>query len=116
MNDENIAQLIVELDKLAPYVPTGNTFTSVWLEQQYAGVTSMRDQGKPYYRNEYRIVKLLIKAYTATIVAHRDKIMIFIPACRIIKSIEDSLKEIYNQRQSFRPTRAEVERILALPL
>ena len=80
MNDENITALTVELDKL---VPAGNTFTSEWLENEYAGVTSMRDQGRPSYRNEYRIVKLLIDAYTAAIVANHDKIMLFIPACKI---------------------------------
>ena len=51
MNNENIALLIVELDKLLPYVPDGNKFTSAWLENEHAGVTSMRDQRKPSYRN-----------------------------------------------------------------
>ena len=51
MNDENIAQLITKLDKLAPLVSSGNTFTSTWLESEYAGVLAMRDQGKPSCQN-----------------------------------------------------------------
>ena len=116
MNDGIIATLSVEIDKLAPFIPAGNTFTSDWLEQEYSGVTLQRERGQPSYRNEYRIVKLLIESYTAAIVAHRDKLELFIPACRIIKSIENSLKEIFNQRQQFKPVRDEIERILSMPL
>ena len=99
MNDENIAQLIVELDKLAPYVPAGNTFTSDWLENEYAGVISMRDQGYPYYRNEYRIIKKLIEARTKVLLKNRDKLVLFVSAGRIIKSIEDAIKQEYEDRQ-----------------
>ncbi|KAL3884543.1 hypothetical protein ACJMK2_024677 [Sinanodonta woodiana] len=79
MNDINIVELIVELDKLAPYVPAGNTFTSEWLEQEYSSVTSMRDQGKPSYRNEYRIIKILIEARTKMLLKHKDKLVLFVP-------------------------------------
>ncbi|KAL3848457.1 hypothetical protein ACJMK2_019313 [Sinanodonta woodiana] len=116
MNDENIAQLIVELDKLSQYVPAGNTLTSEWLEQEYLGVTIMRDQGKPSYINEYRIKKIFIEARTNVVLKQSDKLALFITACRIIKSIEDALKEIYNERQRAKDVNAEVEKILALPL
>ena len=46
MNEEDIALLSAELEKLAPLVPTGNNFTSEWLESEYLTVTGMRDQGK----------------------------------------------------------------------
>ncbi|KAL3888524.1 hypothetical protein ACJMK2_000890 [Sinanodonta woodiana] len=92
MNDENITHMCNELDKLAMYVPAGITFTSDWLEQEYLGVTSMRDQGKPSYRNKYRIVKLLIEARTKVLLKHLYKMGLFVAASRIIKSIEDSLK------------------------
>ncbi|KAL3858388.1 hypothetical protein ACJMK2_012979 [Sinanodonta woodiana] len=75
MNDENIAQLIIELDELAPLVPSGNTFTSTWLENEYAGVLAMRDQGKPSYRNEYRIIKILIEARTKLLLKNKDKLV-----------------------------------------
>ncbi|KAL3886359.1 hypothetical protein ACJMK2_026357 [Sinanodonta woodiana] len=93
MNDDNIAQLIIELDKLAPLVPSGNTFTSSWLENEYAGVLSMRDQGKPSYRNEYRIIKILIESRTKVMLKHKEKLVLFVPASRIIKAIEVSLNE-----------------------
>ncbi|KAL3832629.1 hypothetical protein ACJMK2_024257 [Sinanodonta woodiana] len=88
MNDENIAQLIVELDKLAPLVPSGHTFKSAWMENEYSGVTSMRDQGKPSYRNEYRIIKIIIEARTKVLLKNKDKLVLFVPASRIIKAIE----------------------------
>ncbi|KAL3879485.1 hypothetical protein ACJMK2_031781 [Sinanodonta woodiana] len=82
MNDENIAQLIVELDKLTPFVPPGNTFTSEWLEDAYSGVTSMRNDGKPSYRNEYRITKVLIEARTKVLLKHKDKLVLFVPSLK----------------------------------
>ncbi|KAL3874170.1 hypothetical protein ACJMK2_037218 [Sinanodonta woodiana] len=109
MNDENIAQLIVELDKLALYVPVGNTFTSDWLEHEYSGVTSMRDQGKPSYRNEYRIMQILIEARTNVLSKQRDKLVLFVPASRIIKSLEDALKEEFNYRQHTRTINDDLE-------
>ena len=104
MNNENIAQLIVELDKLLPLVPAGNKFTSEWLENEYAGVTSMRAAGKPSYRNEYRIIKLLVEARISVLLRHRDKMMLFIAA---YKKIEDSLKDIYNNRTAAKSVNAE---------
>ncbi|KAL3870477.1 hypothetical protein ACJMK2_038532 [Sinanodonta woodiana] len=87
MNDENIAALIVKLDKLSEYVPSGNTFTLEWLDQEYSGVTAMRDQGKPFYRNEYRIIKILIEARTPVLLKNRDKLALFVRSARIIRSI-----------------------------
>ena len=116
MNDENIAQLIIELDKLAPYVPPRNTFTREWLEQEYSGVTSMRDQGKPSYRNEYRIIKLLIKARTKVLLKHKYKLMLFVPTGRIIKSIEDALKQDYEEHQQAKSVNEEYMKLLNTPL
>ncbi|KAL3876798.1 hypothetical protein ACJMK2_034592 [Sinanodonta woodiana] len=116
MNDENIAQLIIELDKLVQYVPAENTFTSEWLEQEYLGVTSTRDLGKLSYRNEYRIIKILIEPRTKVLVKHRYKMALFVPSGRIIKSIEDYLKETYNERQQFKPVNDEFEKVLNAPL
>jgi hypothetical protein len=116
MNDENIAQLIVELDKLAPYVPAGNTFTSDWLEQEYSGVTAMRDQGKPSYRNEYRIIKLLIEARTKVLLKHKDKLVLFVPSFKIIRSIEDALKEEFNSRQHAKTINTDLENLANMSL
>ncbi|KAL3875454.1 hypothetical protein ACJMK2_033401 [Sinanodonta woodiana] len=96
MNDENIAALSTELDKLLLLVPSGNNFTSEWLEQEYLSVTSMRDQGKPSYRNEYRIIKLLIEARTKVLLKNKDKLSMFVPTGRIIRDIENYIKEAYN--------------------
>ncbi|KAL3875339.1 hypothetical protein ACJMK2_033297 [Sinanodonta woodiana] len=96
MNDENIAALSIELDKLLLLVPSGNNFTSEWLEQEYLSVTSMRDQGKPSYRNEYRIIKLLIEARTKVLLKNKDKLSMFVPTDRIIRDIENYIKEAYN--------------------
>ena len=111
MNDENIAQLIVELDKLALLVPSGNTFTSAWLENEYAGVISMRDQGKPSYRNEFRIIKILIEARTKVLLKNKDKLVLFVPASRIIKTIEEALKEEFNERKNAKEVNADLEKI-----
>ncbi|KAL3879232.1 hypothetical protein ACJMK2_031540 [Sinanodonta woodiana] len=92
MNDTNITQLSAELDNLLPLVPTGNNFTSEWLEQEYLSVTSMRDQGKPSYRNEYRIIKLLIESRTKVLLRNKDKLALFVPVGRIIRDIENNLK------------------------
>ncbi|KAL3879881.1 hypothetical protein ACJMK2_032158 [Sinanodonta woodiana] len=116
MNDENIAQLIVELDKLAPLVPSGNTFTSTLLENEYAGVTSMRDQGKPSYRNEYRIIKILIETRTKVLLKNRHKLLLFVPVSRIIKTIEDALKEELNERKNTKEINADLEKLLNMPL
>ncbi|KAL3881771.1 hypothetical protein ACJMK2_028165 [Sinanodonta woodiana] len=116
MNDENIAQLIVELDKLALFVPSGNTFTSVWLENKYSTVISMRDQGKPSYRNEYRIKKILIEARTKVSLKNRDKLVLFVPASSIIKSIKDALKEEFNSRQHAKEINAYLEKLLSMSL
>ncbi|KAL3881405.1 hypothetical protein ACJMK2_027850 [Sinanodonta woodiana] len=115
MNVENTAQLIVELDKLAPFVPPGNTFTSEWLEQEYSAVTSMRDQGKPSNRNEYRIIKILIEARTNVLLKHRDKLVLFVPASRIIKSIENALEKEFNSRQHAKAIN-DLEKLLNTPL
>ncbi|KAL3848106.1 hypothetical protein ACJMK2_018991 [Sinanodonta woodiana] len=98
MDDKNINQLCDKLDKLLPWVPPGNNFTSEWLEQEYLIVTSMRDQGKPSYRNDYIIIKLLIEARTKVLLKNKDKLALFVPAGRIIRDIENSLKETYNER------------------
>ncbi|KAL3886321.1 hypothetical protein ACJMK2_026323 [Sinanodonta woodiana] len=116
MNDENIALLIIELDKLAPLVPSGNTFTSTWLENEYAGVTSMRDQGKPFYQNEYRIIKMLIEAHTKVLLKNKDKSVLFVPASRIIKSIKEALKEEFNERKNAKEVNANLEKLLSMPL
>ncbi|KAL3883076.1 hypothetical protein ACJMK2_029369 [Sinanodonta woodiana] len=116
MNDENIAQLIVELDKLAPLVPPGNTFTSAWLQNEYSSVTSMRDRGKPSYKNEYRIIKVRIEARTKVFLKNRDKLVLFVPASRIIKSIEDALKEEFDERQHSKEFNSDLEKLLSMPL
>ncbi|KAL3871445.1 hypothetical protein ACJMK2_039442 [Sinanodonta woodiana] len=116
MNDENIAQLIIKLDKLAPLVPSGNTFTSTWLENEYAGVTSMRDHGKPSYRYEYRMIKILIEACTKVLLKNKDKLVLLVPASRIIKAIEDALKEEFNERQNAKVVNADLEKLLSMPL
>ncbi|KAL3871247.1 hypothetical protein ACJMK2_039254 [Sinanodonta woodiana] len=85
MNDTNITELCIELDKLLPLVPAANSFTSEWLEQEYLSVTSMRDHGKPSYRNEYRIIKFLIESRTKTLLRNKDKLALFVPAGRIIR-------------------------------
>ncbi|KAL3879087.1 hypothetical protein ACJMK2_031401 [Sinanodonta woodiana] len=116
MNDENIAALSTELDKLLPLVPPGNNFTSEWLEQEYLSVTLMRDQGKPSYRNEYRIIKLLIEARTKTMLKNKDKLALFVPASRIIRTIENSIKETYNERAQAKFVNAKLEKLLDIPL
>ncbi|KAL3877737.1 hypothetical protein ACJMK2_035400 [Sinanodonta woodiana] len=116
MNDENIAQLIIELDKLAPLVPSGNTFTSTWLENEYAGVISMRDQAKPSYRNEYRIIKIPIEARTKVLLKNKDKLVLFVPASRIIKAIEEALKKEFNERKNAKEINADLEKLLNMPL
>ncbi|KAL3885970.1 hypothetical protein ACJMK2_026001 [Sinanodonta woodiana] len=112
MDDENITQLCAELDKLLPLVPPGNTSTSEWLEQEYLSVTLMRDQGKPSYRNEYRIIKLLIESRTKVLLKNKDKLALFVPAGRIIRDIENSLKDIYNERGQDKSVNAELEKLL----
>ncbi|KAL3885591.1 hypothetical protein ACJMK2_025642 [Sinanodonta woodiana] len=116
MDDENITQLCAELDKVLSLVPPGNTFTSEWLEQEYLRVTLMRDQGKPYYRNEYRIIKLLIESRTKVLLKNKDKLALFVPAGRIIRDIENSLKYIYNERGQDKSVNAELEKLLNTPL
>ncbi|KAL3858813.1 hypothetical protein ACJMK2_009066 [Sinanodonta woodiana] len=116
MDDENINQLCAELDKLLPLVSPGNNFTSEWLEQEYISVTSMRDQGKPSYRNEYRIINLLIESRTKVLLKNKDKLALFVPAGRIIRDIENSLKETYNERAQAKSVNAELEKFLNTPL
>ncbi|KAL3879162.1 hypothetical protein ACJMK2_031471 [Sinanodonta woodiana] len=116
MNDENIAALSAKLDKLLPLIPVGNNFTSEWLEQEYLSVTSRRDQGKPSYRNEYRIIKLLIEARTKTLLRNKDKLSLFVPAGKIIRDIENSIKETYNERAQAKSVNAELEKLLNAPL
>ncbi|KAL3848074.1 hypothetical protein ACJMK2_018955 [Sinanodonta woodiana] len=115
MNDENINQLCTELDKLVSLVPPGNNFTSEWLEQEYLSVTSMRDQGKPSYRNEYRIIKLLIEARTKVLLKHKDKLVLFAPSGRIIRDIEYDLKETYNERAQAKSVNAELDTLINTP-
>ncbi|KAL3889303.1 hypothetical protein ACJMK2_001647 [Sinanodonta woodiana] len=110
MNDENIAQLIVELDKLSEYVPPGNTFTIDWLENEYSTVTAMRCQGKLSYRNEYRIIKILIESLTKVLVNHRDKLVLLVLSFKIIKSIEDALKEEFNSLQHAKMINSDLEK------
>ncbi|KAL3864907.1 hypothetical protein ACJMK2_006553 [Sinanodonta woodiana] len=116
MNDENIAQLIIELDKLAPLVPSGNTFTSTWLENEYAGVISMRDQGKPSYRNKCRIIKILIEARTKVLLKNKDKLVLFVPASRTIKAIDEALKEEFNERKNAKEVNADLDKMLNMQL
>ncbi|KAL3871384.1 hypothetical protein ACJMK2_039388 [Sinanodonta woodiana] len=111
MNDEHIAQLIIKLDKLAQHVPPGNTFTNAWLEDEYSGVTSMRDQGKPSYRNEYKIIKILIEARTNVLLRHKDKLALFVASFKMVKSIEDALKEEFNSRQQAKSINADVDKL-----
>jgi hypothetical protein len=96
MNDENINQLCAELDKLKDYIGDNKVLTSDYLEHEYEGVVSMRDLGKPSYRNEYRIIKTIIDARTKVLIRYKDKLPLFVPASKIIKSIEEQLKDIYN--------------------
>ena len=93
-------------------VPPGNNFTSEWLEQEYLTVTSMRDQGKPSYRNEYRIIKLLIESRTKVFLKNKDKLALFVPAGRIIRNIENDLKETYNERAQAKYVNKELEKLL----
>ncbi|KAL3865326.1 hypothetical protein ACJMK2_006926 [Sinanodonta woodiana] len=116
MNDENIAALSTELDKLLRLVPPGINFTSEWLEQEYLSVTSMRDQGKPFYRNEYRIIKFVIEARTKTMLKNKDKLSMFVPASKIIQAIENSIKETYNERAHAKSVNVELEKLLNEPL
>ncbi|KAL3871157.1 hypothetical protein ACJMK2_039173 [Sinanodonta woodiana] len=116
MNDENIALLITELDKLAPLVPSGNTFTSTWLENEYAGVLAMRDQGKPSYQNEYRIIKILIEARTKVLLKNKDKLVLFVPASRIIKAIEEALKEEFNECKNAKYSNADLDKLFNMLL
>ncbi|KAL3859074.1 hypothetical protein ACJMK2_009316 [Sinanodonta woodiana] len=116
MNDENIAQLIVEFDKLAQYVPSGNTFTSEWLEQEFSTVMSMRYQGKPSYRNEYRIIKILIEARTKVLLKHKDKLALFAPSFKIITPIEDAFKEEFNSRHHAKTVNADLEKLANMSL
>ncbi|KAL3858036.1 hypothetical protein ACJMK2_012652 [Sinanodonta woodiana] len=116
MNHQNIAQLCDELDKLLPLVPPGNNFTSNWLEQEYLTVTSMRDQGKPSYRNEYRIIKMLIESRTKILSKNKDKLAQFVLVSRIIRYIENSLKETYNEQAQAKYINAELDKLLNAPL
>ncbi|KAL3864901.1 hypothetical protein ACJMK2_006548 [Sinanodonta woodiana] len=116
MNDENIAALSTELDKLLPLVPSGNNFTSEWLEQEYLSVISMRDRGQPSYRNEYRIIKLLIESRTKVPLKNKDKLPLFVPAGRIIKNIENELKETCNERAQATSLNEELEKLINAPL
>ncbi|KAL3884526.1 hypothetical protein ACJMK2_024660 [Sinanodonta woodiana] len=116
MNDENITQLCTELDKLLPLIPPRNVFTSEWLEQEYLSVTLMRDQGKPSYRNEYRIIKLLIESRTKELLKNKDNLALFVPAGTIIRYIENSIKEKYHERVQAKSVNAELEKLLNIPL
>ncbi|KAL3882986.1 hypothetical protein ACJMK2_029287 [Sinanodonta woodiana] len=116
MDDENSSQLYAELDKFLPLVPPGNNFTSEWLKQEYFSVPSMRDQGKPSYRNEYRIIKLLIESRTKVLLKNKDKLALFVTAGRIIRGIENSLKETYNERAQAKFVNAKLEKLLNIPL
>ena len=102
MNDENFAQLIIELDKLASLVPSGNTFTSTWLENEYAGAISVRGQGKPSYRNEYRIIKILIEVRTKVLLKN--------------KAIEEALKEEFNERKNAKYSNADLDKLFNMLL
>ena len=112
MNDENIAQLCAELEKVAPLIPSGNNFTSEWLEQEYLTVTSMRDQGKSSYRNEYRIIKLLIESRTKVLLKNKNNLKQFVTASRIIRDIENSLKETFKEQADAKIINAELEKLL----
>ncbi|KAL3854094.1 hypothetical protein ACJMK2_013373 [Sinanodonta woodiana] len=116
MNDDNIVQLNDELDKLAQYVPPGNTFTSEWLEDAYSGVTTMRNEGKPSYRNKYRIIKILIEARTKVLLKHKDKLALFVPLFEIIQSIEDALKEEFNSRRHAKEINDDFKKLAKLSL
>ena len=76
----------------------------------------MRDQGKPSYRNEYRIIKLLIEARTKALLKNKEKLALFVPASRIIRDIENDLKETYNERAQAKAVNAELEKFLNAPL
>ncbi|KAL3890126.1 hypothetical protein ACJMK2_002419 [Sinanodonta woodiana] len=116
MDDENISQLCNELDKLLPLVSPGNNFTSNWLEQEYLTVTSMRDQGKTSYRNEYRIIKMLIESRTKMLLKNKDKLAKFVPVGRIIRDIENLLKETYNEQAQAKSINAEYNKLLDEPI
>ncbi|KAL3890144.1 hypothetical protein ACJMK2_002436 [Sinanodonta woodiana] len=116
MNDENIAQLIIELDNLSQYVPPGNTFTSAWLEDEYSGVRSMRNQGKQSYRNEYRVINILIDARTKVLLKHKDKLAPFVPRFKIVKSIGDALKEEFISRQQAKSINAYLAKLANMSL
>ena len=112
MNEENITLLCAELEKLAPLIPKGNNFTSDWLENEYLSVTSMRDLGKPSYRNEYRIIKLLIESRTKVLLKNRDKLKEFVVASRIIRDIENSLKETFKEQTEAKQLNAELAKLI----
>ena len=114
MNDENIAELIIELDKLAPLVPPGNHFTSEWLMNEYTDVTKTRNNGWQTYKNEYRIIKLLIDARTKVLLRNRDKLELFVPAFNIMKSIEDALKEEFEARKHGKSIISDLANIAAM--
>ncbi|KAL3831357.1 hypothetical protein ACJMK2_023110 [Sinanodonta woodiana] len=111
MNDEIISRLMVELDKLAQYVSPGNKFTSEWIEDEYSGVTTMRNEGKPSYRNEYRIINVITEGRTKVLLKHKDKLALFVPSFKIMKSIEDALKEEFNSHRHAKEINADLEKL-----
>ena len=71
MNDENIAALSIELDKMLSFVPPGSKFTSEWLTNEYASVVESREQEWQTYRNEYRIIKTLMASRSRVLLKQR---------------------------------------------
>ena len=76
----------------------------------------MTDQGKPSYQNEYRIIKVLIEARTKVLLKQKDKLVLFVPSFRIIKSIEDALKEEFNSRRYSKVDNVDLAKFLNKPL
>ena len=111
MNDENIAELSIELDKIIKLIPSGSTFTSKWLTNEYNSVVESRARGWQTYRNEYRIIKTLLTARSKVLLANRDKLVLFVPLFKIMKSIETSLKEEFENQKLIKIVDAELETI-----
>ncbi len=113
MNDQNIAELCDELDKISQYVsPDNSIFTSKWIADEYKTVTDMQDRGRPSHRNEYRIIKTLIDASLLVLTKHKDKLAVFVPVCKIIRKIEKSIVEIFESEKSAKAVVEEMNKLL----
>ena len=81
---------------------------------EYTDVARTRSNGWPTYRNEYRIIKLLIDARTKVLLRNRDKLELFVPSFNIMKSIEDALKEEFEARKHGKSITSDLANIAAM--